>query len=99
MDIVIGLPEGQGYDAIMVIVDHLTKMRNLLPCNTTVNSEDVVQLYLRNIWKLHGLSTHVTSDRGMQFTAKFWKALSKYLSIDARMSNVFHTETDGKLKD
>ncbi|KAH0611235.1 uncharacterized protein H6S33_011662 [Morchella sextelata] len=96
MDFVTGLPESEGYDAIMVVVDRLTKMRHLLPCNTTVNSEDVAQLYLRNIWKLHGLPTHVTSERGTQFTAKFWKALCKHLNIEARMSTAFHPETDGQ---
>ncbi|KAH0603186.1 uncharacterized protein H6S33_008190, partial [Morchella sextelata] len=96
MDFVTGLPESEGYDAIMVVVDRLTKMRHLLPCNTTVNSEDVAQLYLRNIWKLHGLPTHVTSDRGTQFTAKFWKALCKHLDIEARISTAFHPETDGQ---
>jgi hypothetical protein len=96
MDFVTGLPESEGYDAIMVVVDRLTKMRHLLPCNTTVNSEDVAQLYLRNIWKLHGLPTHVTSDRGTQFTAKFWRALCKHLDIEARMSTAFHPETDGQ---
>ncbi|KAH0613403.1 uncharacterized protein H6S33_005289 [Morchella sextelata] len=96
MDFVTGLPESEGYDAIMVVVDRLTKIRHLLPCNTTVNSEDVAQLYLRNIWKLHGLLTHVTSDRGTQFTAKFWKALCKHLDIEARMSTAFHPETDSQ---
>ncbi|KAH0603597.1 uncharacterized protein H6S33_007256, partial [Morchella sextelata] len=96
MDFVTGLPESEGYDAIMVVVDRLTKMRHLLPCNTTVNSEDVTQLYLRNIWKLHGLPTHVTSGRGTQFTDKFWKALCKHLDIEARMSTAFHPQTDGQ---
>ncbi|KAH0602908.1 uncharacterized protein H6S33_008558 [Morchella sextelata] len=98
MDFFTGLPESEGYDVIMVVVDRLTKMRHLLPCNTTVNSEDVAQLYLRNIWKLHGLPTHVTSDRGAQFTAKFWKALCKHLDIEARMSTAFHPETDGQIE-
>ncbi|KAH0603255.1 uncharacterized protein H6S33_008259 [Morchella sextelata] len=96
MDFVTGLPESEGYDAIMVVVDRLTKMQHLLPCNTTVNSEDIAQVYLRNIWKLHGLSTHVTSDRGTQFTAKFWRALCKYLDIEARMSTAFQLEIDSQ---
>jgi transposase InsO family protein len=96
MDFVTGLPESEGYDAIMVVVDRLTKMRYFLSCNTTINSEDVAQLYLRNTWKLHGLPTHVTSDRGMQFIAKFWRTLYKHLGIEARMSTAFHPETDGQ---
>ncbi|KAH0608780.1 uncharacterized protein H6S33_001008 [Morchella sextelata] len=96
MDFVTGLLVSEGYDAIIVVVDRLTKMRHLLSCNTTVNSEDIAQLYLRYIWKLYGLPTHVTSDRGTQFTAKFWRALCKHLDIEARMSTAFHPETDGQ---
>jgi transposase InsO family protein len=96
MDFVTGLSESEAYDAIMVIVDRLTKMRHFIPCNTTVNSEDFTQLYLRNIWKLHGLPTHVTSDCGTQFTARFWKALCKHFGIEARMSTTFHPETDSQ---
>ncbi|KAH0604190.1 uncharacterized protein H6S33_007221 [Morchella sextelata] len=91
-----GIPESEGYDAIMVIVDQLTKMRHLLPCNTTINSEDLAQLFLRDIWNLHGLLTHITSDRGTQFTAKFWRALCKHLGIEARIYTAFHPETYGQ---
>ncbi|KAI0995439.1 Transposon Tf2-9 polyprotein [Podosphaera aphanis] len=96
MDFVTGLPLSEGYDAIMVVVDRLTKMRHLIPCHTTVNSKDVAILYLNNVWKIHGLPTHVTSDRGTQFTANFWKNLCKHLGIQARMSTAFHPETDGQ---
>lgn len=96
MDFVTGLPKSENYDTIMVIVDQLTKMGHLWHCNTTVNSEDVAQLYLQNVWKLNALPTHVTSDRGKQFTGKFWKTLCKHLGIEASMSTAFHLETDGQ---
>lgn len=96
MDFVNRLPLCEGFDAVLVIVDCLTKMRHLIPCTTTANSEDVAKLYLSNVWKLHGLPTHVVSDRGTQFTAKFWKNLCKHLGIESRMSTAFHPETDGQ---
>ena len=68
MDFVTGLPVSDGFDAVMVVVDRLTKMRHLIPCNTTTSAQDVARLYLCNIWKLHGLPTHVTLDCGTQFT-------------------------------
>lgn len=71
MDFVTRLSESEGFDAFLVVVDRLAKMRHLIPCHTKANSEDVAKLCLRNVWKLHGLLTHITSDRGTQFTAKF----------------------------
>ncbi|KAH0608324.1 uncharacterized protein H6S33_001458 [Morchella sextelata] len=44
MDFINGLPESEGYDAIMVIVDRLTKRRHFQPSNTTVNSKDIAEL-------------------------------------------------------
>lgn len=96
MDLVTALPKSGGYDAIIVIMDQLIKMRHLLPCKTTVNSEDVPQQYLQNVWKLHGLPTHITSNRGTKFTAQFWKALCKHLGIEARMSTAFYFQIDGQ---
>lgn len=80
------LPRSQEFDAIMVVVDRLTKMRHLIPCHTTATSQEVASLYLQNVWKLHGLPYYITSDRGTQFTAHFWKNLCNHLGIKARMS-------------
>lgn len=77
-------------------MDRLTKMRHLIPCHTTTDAKQVAKLFLHNVWKLHGLPTHVTSDRGTQFTAKFWKTLCQQLKIEARMSTAYHPETDGQ---
>jgi hypothetical protein len=46
MDFVTGLPESEGFDAVMVIVDRLTKQRHLIPCHTTTNAKDVADIYL-----------------------------------------------------
>lgn len=96
MDFVTGVPSSQGFDAIMVVVDRLTKLRHLIPCNTTVTSQDVAELYLKHVWKHHGLPTHITSDRGTQFTAHFWKSLCRNLGIKSRISTAFYPEIDGQ---
>lgn len=80
----------------MVVVDHLTKMRHRIPFTATANSEDVASLYLSNVWKFNGLPTHIVSDHGTQFTAKFWKNLCKHVGIEARISSAFYPETDGQ---
>lgn len=96
MDFVSGLPESQGYNAILVIVDRLSKMRHLIPCDSTVDAEQTATLYLQHVWKLHGLPTHITSDRGTQFTSRFWKSLCQQLKIEAKMSTANHPKTDGQ---
>ena len=46
MDFVTGLPMSEKYDAILVTVDRLTKLRHLITCTTKTSAENVAQLYL-----------------------------------------------------
>ena len=71
MDFVGELPESEGYNAILVITDWLTKMQLYIPAKTMWNSKDVANAYLCEVWKSYGLPKHVTSDRGPQFASAF----------------------------
>jgi transposase InsO family protein len=96
MDFVTGLPWSEGYDAIWVVIDRLTKMRHFVPCRTTTTAHDLADLFLNNIWRLHGLPDDIISDRGTQFASDFWQQLCSRLKITPRLSTAFHPETDGQ---
>ena len=51
-----------------------------------VTAAGAANLYLQNIWKLHGLPQKVVSDRGPQFIAAFMKELYRLLGIEAATS-------------
>jgi hypothetical protein len=71
-----GLPKTQkGNDSIWVIVDHLTKVAHFIPVRTKYSGDKLAQLYVDNIVKLHSVPSKIVSDRGNQFTSKFWKRL------------------------
>lgn len=94
MDFVTGLPLSNNYDAILVVIDRLTKMKHLIPCNNTIGSEELAKLYLHHVWKLQGLPNSIISDRGTQFTSNFQKHLYLKLKIKTRLSSAFHPEID-----
>ncbi|KAG0158414.1 hypothetical protein PDIDSM_5928 [Penicillium digitatum] len=96
MDFITHLPLSYGYDAILVMVERLTKMKHFIHCKGTCNAEEVARLYTRHVWKLHGLPNTVVSDRGPQFVAQFWKHLTKLLRITNLLSTAYHPETDGQ---
>jgi len=96
MDFITGLPECEGYDAIWVVVDRLSKMRHFVPCQTTVDARGLAEMFLKEVVRLHGLPKTVISDRGPQFAAVFWKRLCERLGIDRRLSTAFHPHTDGQ---
>jgi len=82
MDFVTGLPWSNRNDGIWVVVDWLTKMRHLVPCGTTIDAPSLADLFLDNIWKLHGLPLTIINDRGPQFAAEFWGTVCRRLTID-----------------
>jgi hypothetical protein len=96
MDFISQLPVSQGCDAILMVVCRLTKMRYFIAYKGTCEAEDTARLYLRDVWKIHGLPRTIISDRGYQFVAQFWKQLNKQLSIDSRLSIAYQPEIDSQ---
>jgi hypothetical protein len=99
MDIIMGLPRTQsGYDSIWVIVDRLTKVAHFIPIKTTYFGPQLAELYMSRIVCLHWVPKKIMSDRGTQFTSKFWERLHETLDAQLRFSFAYHPQTDGQTK-
>jgi len=96
VDFVVELPLFSGYDAVMTVVDSVSKRAHFIPTHTTVTAEGAARLFLHQVWKLHGLPTCVVSDRGPQFIACFTKELYCLLGIKLASSMAWHPQTDGQ---
>ena len=55
VDFIMELPEAHRFDAVMNVVDSVSKWAHFIPTNTTITALGTVRLYLANVWKLHGL--------------------------------------------
>ena len=62
LDFIVELPEAHGYNAVMVVVDMLGKRAHFLPTHTTVTAEGTARIYLREVWKHHGMPRSARSD-------------------------------------
>jgi hypothetical protein len=90
MDFIVGLPHIQaGYDSIWVIMDRLTKVAHFIPVKTTYSRAKLAELYMSQIVCLHGVPKKIVSDRGSQFTSKFWEKLHE--SMDTKLILAQHT--------
>jgi hypothetical protein len=96
VDFVVELPESNGYDAVMCVVESTTKRAHFISTHTTVSALGAARLYLHNVWKLHGLPSVVVSDRGGQFVAQFTRELYQLLGIKVAASTAYHPQTDGQ---
>jgi len=83
-------------DAIVVIVDRFTKMIRLKATTMNISSEGIAKIYRDDIWKLHGVSRKILSDRGPQFASKFMGEFTKALGTKRQLSTAYHPQTDGQ---
>ncbi|KAG1441610.1 hypothetical protein G6F55_013205 [Rhizopus delemar] len=96
MDFIVGLPQSGECNTIWVVVDRLTKVAHFIPCKDSIASKDLAFMFIRHIFRLHGLPKDIVIDRGSLFTSNFWKSLLSLLKIKPNMSTAFHTQTDGQ---
>ena len=95
-DFVTDLPESNGFTAIIVFVDKLIKIVHLAVCKKEVIAMEYTQIFVDNVFRLHGLLEVIISDRDPHFTGKFWQSLFDCLGTDLRFSTAFHPQTDGQ---
>nr|ABG66083.1 retrotransposon protein, putative, Ty3-gypsy subclass [Oryza sativa Japonica Group] len=97
MDFITGLPRTpSGYDSIWVIVDRLTKSAHFVPVKTTYDGKKLAELYMTHVVCRFGCPKKIVSDRGTQFTSRFWKQLHEALGTDLNFSKAYHQQTDGQ---
>ncbi|KAJ8474222.1 hypothetical protein ONZ45_g16023 [Pleurotus djamor] len=96
VDFIVELPQSDGYDAIMNVVDYVSKRAHFIPTHTTVSALGAANLFLQHVWKLHGLPNTVVSDRGTQFIAEFTREIYEKLGIQLAASTSYHPQTDGQ---
>jgi len=70
VDFVVGLPESEEFNVIWVELDRLTKMGHLVPCTDTLDGKQLGEMYVNEMFRLHGLPKTIVSDRGSQFASK-----------------------------
>lgn len=86
MDFIEGLPKSEGKDTIMVVVDRFTKYAHFLTLSHPFTAPTVAQLFIDNIYKLHGLPNSIVSDRDKIFTSSFWQNLFKITGVHLKLS-------------
>src|SRR5437588_5849652 len=96
MDFITDLPASGGHDAILVVVDWLTKMSHFIPCRKDINAKQFAIVFLKEIFRLHGLPRDIITDRGSIFTSDMWEEITNKLNIDRRLSTAYHPQTDGQ---
>ena len=101
MDFITCLPTssgggGGGNDTILTFVDRLTKQAHFVPTKGSINASGTADLYIENVFCLHGLSQSIVSVRDPRFTSDLYKAIFEKLGVHLSFSTSNHPQTDGQ---
>jgi len=96
VNFVVKLLESSGHDAVMTVMDSVSKRVHFVLIYTMVTAEGAARLFLHHVWKLHSLPKCVVSDCRPQFVASFTKELYRLLGIQLSFSTAWHPQIDGQ---
>jgi hypothetical protein len=91
MDYIIGLPRmTKHHDEIMVVVDKLSKATHFTLEKSTYKSIDIENVFMKEIFGLHGMPKTIISDQDAKFTSNFLKGLFSGFETKLDFSTTYH---------
>lgn len=76
-----GLPKSGGKDVIWVVVDRLSKYAHFIALAHPLTSATLAQVFIDQVYRLHGALTNMVSDRDPLFISSFWKEFMDQFGI------------------
>jgi transposase InsO family protein len=98
MDFIEQLPVSNGFTAILVIIDRLSKEGIFIPTYDTVTSLNVADMFVSHIFAKHGIPLHVSSDRGSEFTSHFFHSLGSLLRMRLHFTSGHHPSANRQVE-
>jgi hypothetical protein len=77
-------------------VVRLLTVARFTPVKKTYSGAKLAELYMSRIVCFHGVPKKIVSDRGSQFTSKFWEKLHASMDTKLNFSSAYHLQTDGQ---
>ena len=88
----------EAYDAILVMIDRLTKYCHIILFKEAYNVEQLKYIVMNKLIRYQKISRKLINDRDKFFTFNYWKTLLSLLRIKLRMSTTFHSQTNEQTK-
>ncbi|KAG8493251.1 hypothetical protein CXB51_010731 [Gossypium anomalum] len=69
---------------------------HFIPVRMDYSLDKLAELYISEIFRLHGVPVSIISDKDPRFTSRFWDKLQEALGTQLYFSTAFHPQTDGQ---
>ena len=83
-------------DSIFVVIENLSKVAHFIPMKLTYKTVNIVDIFLKEIFRLHGIPKVITSYLDVMFIGNFWRYLFSRLETQLNFSTAYHPQTDWK---
>jgi hypothetical protein len=98
MDLITSLPKSRNKSIIIVVVDFLSKYAHFCALQHPFTTSTLAQIFMDQVFKLHGMPHSIVSDRDPTFTSNFWQELFKLQGTQLHLSTAYHPQTDGQME-
>ena len=96
MDFITGLPKKKKQNnSILVVINKLSKEAHFILMKSTYKAVNIADIFLKEIFRLHGIPKVIISDRDVKFIGNFWRSLFSRLELQLNFSTDHHLQTDG----
>ena len=80
---------------ILVVVDRLSKYSHFCALSHPYIASSVAQIFLDQIFRLHGMPSSIVLDRDATFASHFWIELFHHIGAKLKMCSGYHPQMDG----
>lgn len=96
MNFIDGLTTFQGHNAILVMVDCLSKYGHFIAISHPYFAAQIVETFVKEIFRLHGMPKTIVSDRDPISLSQFWESFFKLQRTKLCRSSAYHPHSDGQ---
>ena len=79
----------------MVVLDKLSKVSHFIPVKSTCKKIDISNVFMKEIFRLHGMPKEIILDKDTKFTSNFWKYPFAGFETKLLFSTSYHPQIDG----
>ena len=96
MDFITGLSKTKKQnDFILIVIDKMSKALHFIPVKLTYKAVNIVDIFLKEIFRLYGIPKVIILDWDVKFTRNFWRSLFSGLETQLNFSTAYHPHMNG----
>lgn len=89
------LPPSEGNTTILAVIDCFSKTAHFIALPKLFSASETADLLVRHVFRVHGISSDIVSDRGTQFISQVWRSFCTALGATVSLSSGYHRKTNG----